>query len=49
MGTLPIGSLAYGVAAKAIGAPGAFTVGGIALVGVAALVAWLSPRLRAFD
>jgi MFS family permease len=49
MGTLPIGSLSYGVAAKAIGAPGAFTVGGIALVGVAALVAWLSPRLRAFD
>jgi MFS family permease len=49
MGTLPIGSLAAGAGAKAIGAPGAFTVGGLALVGVAALVAWLSPRLRAFD
>ncbi len=47
MGTLPIGSLLAGTGAKLVGAPRAFTLAGLMLLGVAVVLAWRSPRLRA--
>jgi MFS family permease len=49
MGALPLGNLLAGSAANLVGAPLAFTISGALLVGSAAVIAWLSPRLRAYS
>jgi MFS family permease len=49
MGTLPFGNLLAGTASKLVGPPLAFTLSGALLLGSAAVIAWLSPRLRAYS
>lgn len=49
MGTFPVGNLLAGAGAKVVGAPAGFTIAGALLLAVAVIVAWRSPRLRAFD